>query len=172
LWQIPAAAAAIRLLAEERGVVSAVYFSLGETDLETIMKSPDVTVASDGYAYNAEQYKDSVPHPRSYGTFVRVLGHFVREKKLLSLEAAVRKMTSLPAGILGLKDRGSVKAGLMADLAVFDPATVKDTATFTDPHRYAEGVPYVIVNGQIAVDEAGLTGNRAGRVLKKTGGPK
>ncbi|MDR3590225.1 MAG: D-aminoacylase, partial [Negativicutes bacterium] len=88
LWQLSAEEAAIRLLAEERGKVNAVYFSLGETDLETIMKSPDVRVASDGYAYNAEQYKNSVPHPRSYGTFVRVLGLFVREKKLLSLESA------------------------------------------------------------------------------------
>ncbi|MDR3590753.1 MAG: amidohydrolase family protein, partial [Negativicutes bacterium] len=167
LWQLPAEEAAIRLLAEERGKVNAVYFSLGETDLETIMKSPDVTVASDGYAYNAEQYKNSVPHPRSYGTFVRVLGLFVREKKLLSLESAVRKMTSLPAGVLGLKDRGSLKPGFMADLTLFDPATVRDTATFTDPHRYPEGVPYVVVNGEIAVDPAGLTGSRAGRVLKK-----
>jgi len=168
LWQVLPEAAVIRLLAEERGSVNAVYFSLGEADLEAIMRSPDVAVASDGYAYNAEQYKDSVPHPRSYGTFVRVLGHFVREKNTLSLEAAVRKMTSLPAGIIGLNDRGSIKPGFMADLTVFDPATVNDTATFADPHRYAQGISHIIVNGMVAVEESHLTGNRAGRVLKKT----
>ncbi|MDR3561694.1 MAG: D-aminoacylase [Negativicutes bacterium] len=168
LWQTTPADAVIRLLSEEGGVVSAVYFSLDETELETILRRPDVSVGSDGYAMNAELYKNSVTHPRSYGTFPRVLGHFVREKKLLSLETAVRKMTSLPSDILGMTDRGRIKCGFAADLTLFDPATVRDNATFIQPHLYPDGIPHVIVNGRMAVKEGRLTGDRPGRVLKKT----
>ncbi|HEY8131960.1 MAG TPA: amidohydrolase family protein, partial [Thermoanaerobaculia bacterium] len=106
------------------------------------------------------------PHPRSYGTFVRVLGRYVREKKLLTLEEAVRKMTSLPAARVGLRDRGLLRPGMKADLVVFDPATVADTATFENPHQYAVGVSYVIVNGVVVVDDAKVTGARPGRVLR------
>ena len=107
-----------------------------------------------------------VPHPRSYGTFVRVLGRYVRERGVLTLEEAIRKMTSFPAARLGLADRGLLKAGLAADVTVFDPATVADKATFADPHHYSEGIRWVLVNGRVTVDRGTHTGVRAGRVLR------
>jgi N-acyl-D-amino-acid deacylase len=105
------------------------------------------------------------PHPRSYGTFARVLGLYVREKTLLPLETAVRKMSAFPAQRLGLSDRGVLRPGLKADVAIFDPATVRDTATFERPHSYAEGVAYVIVNGQVVFEGTAMTAARPGRVL-------
>ncbi len=111
----------------------------------------------------------AVPHPRSYGTFARVLGVYVREKHLLTLEDAVRKMTSFPAARLGLSDRGVLRPGLKADVVVFDPARVKDTATYAQPHQYAEGVSYVIVNGQIGFENGAMTAARPGRVLYGAG---
>jgi N-acyl-D-aspartate/D-glutamate deacylase len=107
------------------------------------------------------------PHPRTYGTFPRVLAKYVREERLLSLEEAVKKMTSLPAGRVGISDRGALREGLFADIVVFDPATIRDKATFDDPHQYPEGIEYVIVNGVPAVENGRLTGARAGRVLRK-----
>ena len=107
----------------------------------------------------------NVPHPRSYGTFARVLGLYVRDKKVLSLETAVQKMSSFPAQRLGLSDRGVLWQGLKADIAVFDPATIRDTATFERPHSYAEGVSLVIVNGQVAFEDGKMTPSRPGRVL-------
>ena len=106
------------------------------------------------------------PHPRSYGTFVRVLGVYVRERKRLPLETAVQKMSSFPAQRLGLADRGVLREGLKADIAVFDPATVRDTATFEKPHSYAEGVSYVVVNGEVAFENGAMTAARPGKILK------
>jgi len=163
--ELSPAEAVLKLLIDEQGVVGAVYFSLGETDLESILRNPDVAVASDGYGFNAELHHSAVPHPRSYGTFPRVLGLYVREKKLLTLETAIRKMTSLPAQILGLEGRGGIKPGFFADLTLFDPLTVRDTATFETPQQYPQGIIHVVVNGQVAVDNARLTANRGGRVL-------
>ena len=105
------------------------------------------------------------PHPRSYGTFARVLGVYVREQKVLGLEEAIRKMTAFPAARLGLRDRGVLRPGLKADISVFDPATVKDTATYTNPHQYAEGFSQVIVNGQVVFENGEMTAARPGRVL-------
>jgi dihydroorotase/N-acyl-D-amino-acid deacylase len=105
------------------------------------------------------------PHPRSYGTFVRVLAVYVREKKLLPLEVAVQKMSAFPAQRLGLADRGVLREGLKADVVVFDPATVRDTATFEKPHSYAEGVGFVLVNGQMVFENGAMTAARPGRVL-------
>jgi N-acyl-D-aspartate/D-glutamate deacylase len=105
------------------------------------------------------------PHPRSYGTFPRVLGVYCREKRLFSWETAVHKMTGMAATKLGLKDRGLLQAGRAADVTLFDPATVGDAATFPDPHRYPVGIPYVIVNGQVVMDGAGYHARPAGRVL-------
>ena len=119
-------------------------------------------IASDG---EVPIFGRAVPHPRSYGTFVRVLGVYVREKHLLTLEDAVRKMTAFPAARLGLTDRGVLRPGLKADIAVFDPARVKDTATYAQPHQYAEGVLYVIVNGQVVFEKGAMTPARPGRVL-------
>jgi dihydroorotase/N-acyl-D-amino-acid deacylase len=119
-------------------------------------------VASDG---EIPVFGKGAPHPRSYGTFARVLAVYVREKRLLTLEEAVRKMTSFPAARLGLGGRGLVRPGMKADLVVLDPETVCDRATFDEPHRYAEGVSLVLVNGQVVLDEGGMTRARPGRVL-------
>lgn len=130
-----AAETALEIVA--RGNASAIFHAINEDDLVRILKDPLTMVASDG---GVEIPKRGVPHPRSYGTFARVLGVYVREKRVLSLEDAVRKMTSLPAARLGLQDRGLLRPGMKADIAIFDPVRVRDRATFADPHQYAEGV--------------------------------
>jgi len=107
------------------------------------------------------------PHPRSYGTFARVLGRYVREERVLTLVDAVRKMTGLTASRLRLRDRGIVREGARADLVVFDPATIVDTATYDDPHRYPVGIEQVIVNGAVALDRGETTRERAGRFLRQ-----
>ena len=165
--QLPAGETVRQLLIEEAAKINAVYFSLGEVDLNGIMQSPLVAVGSDGQVMNPERDSTENVHPRSYGTFPRVLGRFVREKKLLSLELAVHKMSGLPAKILRLPDRGVIKAGMKADLAVFNPATVIDKADFGNPHQYPEGIPYVFVNGTVAVRDSRLTGSGRGEVLRK-----
>ena len=109
------------------------------------------------------------PHPRSYGAFARVLGRYVREKNVLTWEEAVRRMTSLPAQRLGFSDRGKIAEGFVADITVFDPLRISDTATFADPHRLAEGVFLVLVGGEAAWDDGNATGARPGRVLRNAG---
>lgn len=147
-----------------RGGASAIYHVLDEGDVERIMRHPWTAIASDG---RLTQPGEGHPHPRWYGTFPRVLGRYVREEHVLTLEDAVRKMTSLPADRLGLEDRGRLEEGRVADITVFDPATVVDRATFEDPHQYPDGIPYVIVNG-IPIVDGGIFGSvRPGRVLRK-----
>lgn len=147
-----------------KGGASMVYHVLDEGDVERIMKHPMTAIASDG---GPQRLGQGVPHPRSYGTFPRVLGHYVRERKVLTLEEAVRKMTSLPAERLGLADRGRIAVGAMADITVFDPATVKDQATFQQPHQYPAGIPWVIVNGVPVVENGAFTSRRPGQVLRR-----
>lgn len=149
----------------EKGSCSAVYHAISEDDLVRILKHPATMIASDAAPGEPEFGRD-VPHPRAYGTFARVLGVYVREKHVLSLEDAVRKMTSFPATRMRLVDRGLVRAGMKADLAVFDPAEVKDLATFERPHQYAVGVHTVLVNGQVVLEKGKMTGTRPGRVLR------
>ena len=108
-------------------------------------------------------------HPRTYGTFARVLGSYVRERNILSLEEAVRKMTSLPAQILSIQGRGLIKEGYYADIAIFDPKTITDKATFEDPHQYAHGINSAIVNGTIVVENGVHNGKRPGKVLRGPG---
>jgi N-acyl-D-amino-acid deacylase len=156
------AAADLVLEIVERGGATGIFHAISEEDVERILVSPFTMVASDG---EVPVYGRGQPHPRSYGTFARVLGLYVRERGLLALEAAVRKMTSLPATRAGLLDRGLVRPGVKADLTVFDPATIRDRATFERPHAYAEGVSTVLVNGILVVDDGRLTGVRPGRVL-------
>ncbi len=146
----------------EQGNAQGIFHAIGEQDLERILVHPATMVASDG---EVAIFGRNHPHPRSYGTFVRVLGLYARDKKLLPLETAVQKMTALPAQRLGLADRGVLRVGMKADIAVFDAARVRDTATFEKPHAYAEGVSYVIVNGQVIVDSGRMTPARPGRVL-------
>jgi N-acyl-D-amino-acid deacylase len=150
------------------GGASMVYHVMDERDVQRIMKHPWTAIASDG---SISAPGPSVPHPRNYGTFPRVLGRYVRELKVLTLPDAVRKMTSLPAARMGLTDRGRIQTGMMADLVVFNPRTVADRATFTQPHQYPDGIPYVIVNGQVEVDNGVMTAVRAGRVLRHSAAP-
>ncbi len=157
----------ITLMAEEGGNISGIFHTMAEQDVRTVMKLPWVSFASDGSAINLDA--PGVPHPRNYSTNVRVLGHYVRDEHVLTLPEAVRKMTSLPAQILGLKDRGQIKEGYVADLAVFDAARVRETNSFEKPKSYAEGVPYVLVNGVLVIDKGQHTGARPGKALKGTG---
>ena len=158
-----------QLLIEEAAKANAVYFSLGEVDMEGIMQSPIVAVGSDGQVMNPERDSAENVHPRSYGTFPRVLGRFVREKGLIPLELAVYKMSGLPAKILRLPERGRIAVGFKADITVFDPATVRDRADFTNPHQYPAGIPHVFVNGTAAVKDSRLTGTGRGEILRKKG---
>lgn len=160
-------AAVAQLLLAEGGAVGAVYFSLSREDLEGIIRSDMVAVASDGQVMDPVLDGGQMVHPRSYGTFPRVLGRYVREEGLLTLEAAVRKMTGLPAAILGLADRGLLRPGYKADLTMFDPERVIDRADFADPHRYPEGIVHVFVNGTPAVADGRLTGAGRGEVLRR-----
>ena len=127
------------------------------------MRHPQTMIASDGRL--SQPGKDH-PHPRAYGTFPRVLGEYVRERKTITLEQALFKMTGQPAQRLGLTDRGVIKIGAFADLAVIDPATVASPSTFEDPHHYPVGIPVVVVNGKVVFDESGYHDVRAGRVLR------
>jgi dihydroorotase/N-acyl-D-amino-acid deacylase len=146
----------------EQGGCGGIFHAINEQDLQRILAHPATMIASDG---EVPIFGRNVPHPRSYGTFVRVLGLYVRDKKILPLETAVQKMSALPAQRMGFSDRGVLRVGLKADIAVFDPATVRDTATFEKPHSYAEGVTLVIVNGQVAFENGAMTAARPGRVL-------
>ncbi|HEV2426446.1 MAG TPA: D-aminoacylase [Terriglobia bacterium] len=153
------------LLIAEHATPMAIYFSMSEADVELAMKQPWVGIGSDGAAVNPQMEFMGRPHPRFYGTFPRVLGPYVREKHVLTLPDAVRKMTSLAASITGLTDRGLLRPGMAADIVIFDPATVKDRATFEDPAEYPVGIPYVIVNGTVVIDKGEHTGAKPGRVL-------
>lgn len=143
--------------------VQMVFHKMNEEDVARIMKAPFTMIASDA---GIPQFGYSVPHPRAYGTNTRVLGKYVREKGLLSLEDAIRKMTSLPASRFKFKDRGLLRSGYKADIVIFDPDTVTDQATFEQPHAYPKGINTVIVNGQITIADGVHLGTRAGSVLK------
>lgn len=161
------------LLIDEGGSVGCVYFIIDEADLALAMKQPWVAVGSDGSSLAIDgPLRAGVPHPRNFGTFPRVLGRYVREMKVIPLEEAIRKMTSLPASIIGLPDRGSIKPGMWADLVIFDPATVADKATFEDPFQYPVGIDTVLVNGTVVLDEGKHTNARPGKVLRHTNGAR
>jgi len=146
----------------EQGNCSAIFHAIDEEDLRRIVRHPATMIASDG---GIPVFGKANPHPRSYGTFARVLAVYVRETNTITLEDAVRKMSSFPAQRLGLGDRGLLRPGMKADIAVFDPARVRDAATFENPHQYAEGFSTVIVNGKIVLDAGAMQPARPGRVL-------
>jgi N-acyl-D-amino-acid deacylase len=146
----------------EQGECLAIFHAIDEQDLQRILEHPSTMIASDG---GIPIFGQASPHPRSYGTFVRVLGHYVRELKVITLADAVRKMSGFPAKRLGLADRGLLKEGLKADLVVFDADTVRDTATYSRPHQYAEGVSLVVINGQVVFEDGRMTAARPGRIL-------
>ncbi len=147
---------------EKNGGASCVFFQMDEKDVEDLMKLPYNMHASDG---SVQEVGRGVPHPRNYGTFPKVISYYVREKGVISLEEAIRKMTSLPAQVFKLKDRGLLKEGMYADICVFDLENFKDKATFEEPHQYSQGLSYVIVNGKIAIQDYKHTQNRSGIIL-------
>lgn len=158
---------------EVGGGFSIVNFNQSEENIEAIMVRPWVAFGTDGSVHKPEgplRRHQPSPHPRSYGTFPRVLGRYVRGRRLLTLEEAIRKMTSLPALRLGLYDRGLILPGMWADILVFDPERVEDEADFTPPEmamRYPEGIEHLLVNGILTVRDGEHTGAMAGRVLKR-----
>ena len=159
---------AFDILLEAGGNVGVVYFTIGDEDLERIMRHPSVMIGSDSSAIGTEgPTARGKPHPRSFGTFSRVLGKYVREDETIGLAEAIKKMTSMPAGRLGLTDRGVLRPDARADLVLFDPDTVADCATYKDPFRYPEGVLKVFVNGQLTISDGEHTKVRAGRVLRR-----
>lgn len=145
-----------------KGGCSTIYHAISEPDVERIMKYPGTMIATDG---DAPVFGRGSPHPRSYGTFPRVLGLYVREKGLLSLEDAIRRMTSLPADRLKLLDRGVLRPGMIADVVVFDPARIADKSEYTNPHQYSIGIHDVMISGQFVLLDGKLTGIHSGRVL-------
>jgi N-acyl-D-aspartate/D-glutamate deacylase len=151
------------LIVEEGAFVPGVHHTMSEDDVKFVMQVPWVSVASDGGALNLAA--PGKPHPRSFGTNVRVLGKYARDDKVLTLEEAVRKMTSLPAQTLRLKDRGLLREGYWADVVVFDPQTVSDPATYDNPQQYPKGVPFVLVNGAVVIDGGNHTGAHPGKVI-------
>ncbi|MES3032493.1 MAG: D-aminoacylase [Gemmatimonadota bacterium] len=150
-----------------KGDAGMVYHVMDEGDVKRIMAHPQTMIASDG---RITRLGDEVPHPRNFGTFPRVLGKYVRDDKVLTLEQAVRKMTAMPAARLALRDRGCLRAGCVGDVVVFDAATVRDVGTFEDPHHYPEGIPYVVLAGVPVVDASVFTPARPGRVIVRAPG--
>jgi dihydroorotase/N-acyl-D-amino-acid deacylase len=164
--------ALLDLVAADRGAVGVARFGMSEENVRLALQRPWVSLCTDygGQALDGPYARERA-HPRAFGTMPRVLGFYARELRLFSLEEAVRKMTSLPAQRVGLLDRGLIRPGMMADLTVFDPKTVRDTATFEDPGRYPIGIRWVIVNGQVTLDDGVLTAARAGRFVRPSRGP-
>jgi dihydroorotase/N-acyl-D-amino-acid deacylase len=154
----------------DRGQTGAIYFMMSEADMRLAMQSPFVSFCTDSGARATDgPLAGSKSHPRGWGSYPRILGHYVRDEKILSLESAVHKMTGGPAARVGLRDRGLIKEGMFADITVFDPAKVIDRATFESPNQYPIGIEYVLVNGRVSVDKGQHTGTLAGRVLRRPG---
>jgi N-acyl-D-amino-acid deacylase len=159
--------ALLEIVARDPGT-GAAYFLMDEDNVRLGLSQPWVSVGSDAAVHQAAPpFTDSATHPRTYGTFARVLGHYGRDEGLFTLEEGVRRMTSLPADNLGLADRGRIAEGAFADIVVFDPASYVDHATFADPHRYATGVRHVVVNGRVVVADGELTKETPGRRLRR-----
>lgn len=155
-------AADVTLWLVEQGGCQGIFHAMSDDDVQRILAHPTTMIGSDG---EVPVFGRANPHPRSYGTFARVLGMYVRDKKTLTLEDAVRKMTSFPAARLELTDRGILRPGMKADIVIFDTATVRDTATFEKPHAYAEGFSHILINGEVVFENGAMTPARPGRVL-------
>jgi N-acyl-D-amino-acid deacylase len=162
----PPAEVLMNLLLEERCTVGMVSFSQSIDNVAKVLAHPALMIGSDSIPlYEGDGDRPGKPHPRTYGTFPRVLGEYARERNLFSLETAVHKMTGMAAARIGLRERGLVQPGYFADLTVLDPATVKDESTYAEPHRYPTGIPYVLVNGAVVVDDGRMGVARPGRIL-------
>ncbi len=156
------------ILLENKGQVRIIFFNIGDEDLERIMRHPAGMVGSDSSSGATDgPLARGKPHPRGYGTFVRVLGHYVREKGVISLPEAIRKMTMMPAQKLRLFDRGLLRPGMKADIVVFDEVKVVDRSTYLDPLQYPVGIDTVIVNGRVTVERGVNTGEKAGVVIRR-----
>ena len=162
-------AAPVVIDAVRKGGAGTIYHVLDEEDVKRIMAHPQTMIASDG---RLNRLGDAVPHPRAYGTFPRVLGKYVREEKVLTLEQAIRKMTAMPAARLGLTDRGCLREGCAADVTIFSAQQVKDVGSYADPHHYPEGIPWVIVNGVPVVENGTFGAARPGKVLRRAPGKR
>src|ERR1044071_305975 len=158
------------LILADHGQTSAIYFMMSEDDLRAALRAPFVSICTDSGARAIDGPLSSAKgHPRGWGSYPRILSRYVRDEHLLTLEEAIRKMTGMPAARVGLKDRGVLRQGAYADITIFDPQTVRDRATFEEPNAYPEGIPFVIINGQLSVDNGQRTKTLAGRVLRGPG---
>jgi N-acyl-D-amino-acid deacylase len=158
--------AVLDLVLEDRSRIGAVFFTMSEENTKKQLRLPWVSIGSDGASMAPEGvFLNSSTHPRAYGNFARLLGKYVREEKILSLQEAVRRMSGLPATNLGLDNRGFLREGMFADVVVFDPATIEDRATYENPHQYATGMKHVFVNGVQVLKDSEHTGAKPGRAL-------
>jgi N-acyl-D-amino-acid deacylase len=156
------------LLLQENGSVSMCGFGMSEENTSRILSHPLCMIASDASARATYgKLSEGNPHPRSYGTFPRFLGRYVRQNKIVSLPEAIRKITSFPAETLGISNRGKIEKGMMADIVCFDYENLIDKSDYVNPHQYSQGVQYVIVNGQVVIDKGEHTGKLPGQILKK-----
>jgi N-acyl-D-amino-acid deacylase len=155
------------LIVSDKSAIPAIFFLISEDNVKRMLQLPYVSFGSDaGSLALTKEFMDSGTHPRAYGNFARLLGKYVREEKLMTLEEAIRRMTSLPASHLNLTNRGKLSPGNYADVVVFDPATIEDAATFENPHQYAEGMIHVFVNGVQVLKEGEHTGAFPGRSIR------
>ncbi len=162
--------AIVDLIYEDDSRIQVVYFSMSEENIKKKLALPYMSICSDAGSYTNEGvFLEQSTHPRAYGSFARLLGKYVREDKVVSLEEAIYKLTSLPATNLKLKKRGALKEGFYADVTVFDANTIKDNATFEEPHQYATGMQHVLVNGTQVLKEGEHTGATPGRVVRGPG---
>jgi dihydroorotase/N-acyl-D-amino-acid deacylase len=158
------------ILIEDHAFTDVAVLGMSEDDVSLALQQPWVSICNDSQGTLPEGLLGQEhPHPRAYGTFPRILRKYVREEKKLTLEDAIRKFSSLPAQRMRLTERGVLKTGMWADIVVFDPATIKDVATFADPNQLSDGMEYVLVNGVLVIDERKMTGNLPGKVLRGAG---
>jgi len=158
------------LVMRDRSTIAALYYQQSEDNIRKVIRQPYVSFGSDGASMSdAEIFKDWGTHPRAYGTFARLLGKYVRDEKLVTMEEAIRRLTLLPATNVKIKKRGKLEVGYYADLAIFNPATIKDLATFEEPKRYAEGMVHVFVNGVPVLMDGEHTGATPGRIVRGSG---
>jgi N-acyl-D-amino-acid deacylase len=158
------------LVVEDGSRVGTIYFLMSEDNVRRELRLPWMSFGSDAGSIASEGvFLNSNPHPRAYGNFARLLGHYVRDERLVPLQEAVRRLSALPAANLGIRERGTLRTGYFADLAIFDPATIADRATFEQPHLYAVGMRHVFVNGRQVLADGEPTGATPGRVVRGPG---
>jgi dihydroorotase/N-acyl-D-amino-acid deacylase len=162
--------AAMDLILSERQRIGTIYFMMDEENVKLQLRQPWIKFGTDAGGHDPEKAeKTGLVHPRSYGTYPRILGKYVRDEKVIPLEDAIRKMTGAVAARLSIRDRGLLREGMLADVVVFDPATIGDRATFEEPHRLSVGVLHVLVNGQAVVRDGAHTGAKPGRIVRGPG---